>query len=547
MRRWFPRKRSERQPSFAPGGSSIAPTWPDQLVAARNSREAEALAGRPPLRPSTDGAPTADQLMAWLRRWPDAPNDPTEFARWVNEPAPEGPHSISKFVFAVWRSRADLRQAFPGVPIDPEAQQRFLLWAHLFLADEAHAPADLVPDAPAGVEGLDPPDLSHAPFAHLQPGVVVVGMLRSVLGLGEAGRRLVRLCEQAGEVTRSVSFDYSDAPLGVPWTRPSPSAAEVLDIVVIAANGTEAPMLRDALGGRAVRGRYVIGLWFWELEDLSAAMAGGFGAVDEVWVTSEFTAEAVRRAATVGFPVQVLPLGADLRPAPTRTVASRARFGLPADAVVVGNVFDYASRIERKNPIGLINAWKRAFPVADPSRRLLFFKTLNATDNPESVSMMIAASDGRPDVIVRDEQLSAADRDLLVPQFDVVASLHRSEGYGLTLLEAMHHGLPVIASGYSGNLAFMTSENSWLVPCRPAFVEVDSLVSYPKGGRWADPDIDSAATMLREVVEHIDSVYVRSRAERGMSDIRALIDGSAGSAWIRDRLTQIRRDLDHSR
>ena len=524
-----------RRPRADPESPQVAGDESAELRAQR------LVAERPPLRASTDIAPSAEDLLGWLRGWPDAPSDRAGFRRWVNEPAAEGPHGLSKFVFSVWRSRADLRAAFPGVPFHREAQERFLLWASMRLAEEAHAPDDLVPVAPLGVSSLDTPGVDPADLAPLTSGVVVIGMLRSILGLGEAGRRLVHLCERAGEVTRSVSFDYSEAPLGVPWTHPSPSASEALDTVVIAANGTEAPMLRGALGGAAVLGRYVIGLWFWVLEDLSAAMAVGFDAVDEVWVTSEFTAEAVRRAAPIGFPVHVVPLGADLRPTPRRTAALRSRFGLPPNGVVVGNVFDYASRIERKNPIGLIEAWKLAFPIPDLSRRVLFFKTLNAVGNSDSESLVLAAGDGRPDIIVRDERLSVDDRDVLVPQFDVVASLHRSEGYGLTLLEGMHHGLPVIASGYSGNLAFMTPENSWLVPCRPAIVEVDSLVSYPKGGRWAEPDLEAAAAMMREVVDHIDSDGVRHRAERGRSDARALIDGSAGSAWIGKRIAEIRR------
>ena len=251
MRRWFPRRwnEAERVPRADPGsatGSALRVV--DESAELRAQR---LVAERPPLRASTEIAPTAEHLVAWLQAWPDAPTDPAEFRRWVNEPAPEGPHWLSKFVFAVWRSRADLRETFPGVPFHQDAQERFLLWANLRLAEEANAPDDLIPAAPVGVANLDEPVVNLADRPALTRGVVVIGMLRSILGLGEAGRRVVRLCERAGEVTRSVSFDYSEAPLGVPWTHPSPTAEEALDITVIAANGTEAPSLSLVAGAAA--------------------------------------------------------------------------------------------------------------------------------------------------------------------------------------------------------------------------------------------------------------------------------------------------------
>ena len=116
-------------------------------------------------------------------------------------------------------------------------------------------------------------------------------------------------------------------------------------------------------------------------------------------------------------------------------------------------LFDYSSRIERKNPVGLIEAWKRAFPVADRTEQMLFCKTLNGTTARDQRAVVEAAVGDRTDVTVFDAQLAPDDRDRLMDQFDIVASLHRSEGYGLTLLDAMYRGIPVIATTYSGNLA----------------------------------------------------------------------------------------------
>ena len=151
----------------------------------------------------------------------------------------------------------------------------------------------------------------------------------------------------------------------------------------------------------------------------------------------------------------------------------------------------------------------------------------------------IGASGARSDIFVIDRTFGFAEQRALLRELDVLVSLHRSEGYGNSLLEAMGHGHPVIATGYSGNLAFMTADNSWLIPYAYTAVGGDSAI-YPAGARWAEPDLDAAAGAMREVVGGLDGYAVRSRAQRGALAVAAINNGSAGAAFIRQRLGEIR-------
>jgi glycosyltransferase involved in cell wall biosynthesis len=88
----------------------------------------------------------------------------------------------------------------------------------------------------------------------------------------------------------------------------------------------------------------------------------------------------------------------------------------------------------------------------------------------------------------------------LIAEADCYVSLHRAEGFGYTMAEAMYYGVPVIASGYSGNLEYMTPANSFLVPCKATFVK-NADGPFQRGSVWGDPDIDIAAALMRQVVE----------------------------------------------
>jgi glycosyltransferase involved in cell wall biosynthesis len=237
---------------------------------------------------------------------------------------------------------------------------------------------------------------------------------------------------------------------------------------------------------------YRIGYWYWELDTAPRSWRRHARWLHEIWAPTRFIADAVR--GVVPLPVLEVPPGI-VMPRPTRV--PRSRFGLPDDRFLFLFAFDMNSTIERKNPLGVVAAFRRAFQANE--RVGLVIKVSRGAADPAGLEALRAACEsGR--IFLIDEVMMEAEVHGLMAACDSYVSLHRSEGFGLTMAEAMALGKPVIATAYSGNLDFMNDDNSLLVSYRP--VPVGAVGPFYRGGAWAEPSIAHAADLMRWVVAH---------------------------------------------
>ncbi len=365
--------------------------------------------------------------------------------------------------------------------------------------------------------------------APLRGGLNVVGFLDASLGLGQVARSMVGAALAAGvEVSTWSSRGHwsleaaSSAPRGEPFE---------WDTSLVIVNPDSYLNVVEEAGLDAFRDRYLIGMWFWELEEPSPEMASAATTVHEIWVASEFVAAAVRRVTER--PVRVVPV-----PVPTADAggATRADIAMPP-GFVIAHTFDFNSQVQRKNPQGVVEAFTRAFRSGEGPR--LYLKSMNGGRLfPRQLAELSAMVADRPDVVLVDEVFDAVRAAAIAGLADVYVSLHRSEGLGLAIAEAMAAGTPVVATGYSGNLELMHDANSYLVPYRLGKVP-PGTPPYPAGATWAEPDVDEAARILRRIWE--DPADAHRRAELARAEILATRSPEAAGAAIRARLEEITR------
>jgi glycosyltransferase involved in cell wall biosynthesis len=360
----------------------------------------------------------------------------------------------------------------------------------------------------------------HADPAH---GVNLIGYLSAELGVGEVARKILAGLERANIGFSTVTWGRTQSRQGHQFAERRPQQAPY-DTNVICVNADQLPILRAEIGDAVFSGRRTIGVWLWELSTFPAAFYDAFELVDEIWVASRFEQQAI--AAETSKPVEVIPLPLEVPPAPF----SRRTLGLP-DGFLFLFSFDFFSVFERKNPLAVIDAFTRAF--ADGEGPTLVVKSINGEHDRPALERLQRAAAGRRDVRVVDGYLSPEQKNGLMAGCDCYVSLHRSEGLGLTMAEAIAYGKPVIATGYSGNLEFMTPENSHLVPYELVPIP-RGCEPYPAGGVWAEPDRAAAADLLRSV--YSDQASARDLGRRAREDVLDRFSLDRCAAFLSERL-----------
>jgi len=374
-----------------------------------------------------------------------------------------------------------------------------------------------------------PPAITPIPIASNElNGVDVVGFFTAEHGVGEAARVLVSTLKSVDVAVGTINYTDTQSRQAHPY-----STDDVLrhKAVLVSMNAEQLTHSPHRLGTDFYSNRYVIGQWFWELEQAPQWYAPAWPMVNEMWAPTRFIEQMLRNGAPSDVKISYVPLPV-VRPV-FDAALTRSHFSLDNHFMFLF-AFDFMSVMKRKNPLGLIDAFMRAFPAGSGAQ--LVIKAINGDKRPVEREVLMTAASQHPDVTVIDTYFTRAETSSLMNLADCYVSLHRSEGLGLTLSEAMSHGKPVIATNYSGNVDFMDESNSYLVPWTRVAVG-ENAEGYSSDATWAEPDVVEAARLMRHVYENqAEAAQVGQKAQ---DDTLKNFSEAASGAIMKNRLSEI--------
>lgn len=362
-------------------------------------------------------------------------------------------------------------------------------------------------------------------------GVNLFGYFRGQFGLAEAARSYAGALLQAGYPVALIDIDI-DLPHGFDDRRLDTELGEEAPypISIVFVNPDFLTAALDRIGAARLQGRYLLACWFWELERVPDQWLRAIDQVDEIMVASDFVGRAFSAATRKAVFKVPLPLSD-----PRDSGMQRSDFGLSQADFIFLTSFDFHSWVQRKNPLGAIEAFIGAFP--DPATEVkLLVKTSNGARHPQAFAELLGAARRDRRILVRDAVLDSEHMGALQRCCDAYVSLHRAEGFGLGMAECMALGKPVIATAWSGNMEFMTSENSCLVGYRMMDVPQDGYL-HGGGQQWADPAISEASDWMQRLAS--DPSLAGRIGERAAIDISRALSPERAAALMIERLGQL--------
>ncbi len=356
-------------------------------------------------------------------------------------------------------------------------------------------------------------------------GINLIGPIDSATGLGQSMRLLERVIAQSGQPYLIYNFAQT-TPNKVDTDDYAHVLRDQLDYSVNLwhVNPSDFAEAYTAMGKKAFDGRYNIAFWLWELENFPDEWVPYIHLLDEIWTPSEFISRGIR--GKTDKPVFTMPYCVTAE-ADTRRYG-RAYFGLPEDKFLFLMMYDSLSVRERKNPEGVIEAFRRAFSSERQDVGLVI--KANSASRKELQELQ-TRMEGYRNVFIVNQNLSRTQVNSLIACSDVFVSLHRAEGFGLVLAEAMLNRVPTIATNWSANTEFMNSDVACMVNYELRTLKKD-IYPYKRGCRWAEPDLDDAARYMsrladdREFYQRIaERAYEYATEKLGMDEAKKAVGG----------------------
>lgn len=356
------------------------------------------------------------------------------------------------------------------------------------------------------------------------------------MGLGSAARGIAHALDSAGVPFNVLNFEHSNPSLhrDESWKHKEVEFSSY-DFTILAVNPDNLFNAKARVQKKFVRDRYTIGCWAWELPEMPDSWLSAFSLVDEVWAPSRFVQDSISLKSPV--PVFRVPCAVCLGPTDK---FSRASFSLPEGQFLFLSMSDTQSQLTRKNPLGVIHAFKKAFPK--PNKQVGLVLKINNVNtihsDQETLAQIRNEMEGHRNIYLLDSDMTRAEIDALLASCDCFVSLHRAEGFGLGPAEAMSLGKPVIVTRWSGNTDYMTPHNSigidyHLVPVGKHYGP------YQPDQLWAEPHLEHAAFWMKRLVN--DPELAKRIGALGQETIKTQFSPESVGTVIRNRLNYLRK------